>query len=668
MIGNHYQAHKHDVIDLFERYKDKRGNINDGVDINFLTSRIDSLKNSKFTLVVAGEVKAGKSTFINALLGAEVLPSDVLQASSAIVEIFKSENPFLKVKYADGKQENIPDDFSSTQSVNAAKDRLHNICSISEEYRGIPTTLIDEHIIDSTTTLEVNQDFVSLLEQQSGENLEGKTEQLETYINNRSKSEIPVEIDFGYPLKWKFDELRIVDSPGVNAVGGVQDVSFQFFKKANAILFVHPIRPIESESFKKFVNSVISNRSKETLFLVLTHAGLHSDSDVDKLHSEAIRLYEEIIPEERILVVDSLLKLIHDDFENGKTQEEIEDSSEQKDDILPKFEKKAKKQGKELKSILLEHSRFEEMFSAIDDFSMEAPNLQLREILESIKAGYSEQESQYGEKIQRLNDKKRNPQEFEAAIVSINNALEKYKLLMNQTTDDLTSNYSGRHSNWQKDIDKLKEKYSELITESDSLESVRKNTVDAMNEIQDIVNLFSSELTRQLRIMLDETGRSFKNKYKISLPKVDLSLFEIQAKSQAYKQEDVYKEREVDGWDVVTLGISWLFRDKRIKSGKTKTVLDEKQYLEGFQNKCKSSFFEIVNKLPSQSKEVLNSFLDLFSREMKSAIEDRQEALKAEKDKQQTNKEIIHDIKQLEGKKKAIQPEKELLDEVLTNL
>lgn len=102
MLGNKYKAHKDNVIDLFERYKTKKGDINDGVDIKFLESRVESLKNGKFTLAVAGEVKAGKSTFINALLGAEILPSDVLHASSAIVEIFKSETSFLKVKFSDG--------------------------------------------------------------------------------------------------------------------------------------------------------------------------------------------------------------------------------------------------------------------------------------------------------------------------------------------------------------------------------------------------------------------------------------------------------------------------------------------------------------------------------------------------------------------------------------
>src|SRR5690606_18359284 len=123
----------------------------------------------------------------------------------------------------------------------------------------------------------VDDAFVKKLEQHSGESLQGKQILIKRFISERTKNKIPVEIEFGYPLKWEFDELRIVDSPGVNATGGVQDVSFRFFEEANAILFVHPIKPIESESFRKFVDSVISNRSKETLFLILTHAGLYSN-------------------------------------------------------------------------------------------------------------------------------------------------------------------------------------------------------------------------------------------------------------------------------------------------------------------------------------------------------------------------------------------------------
>jgi len=661
MIGKQYKAHKHNVIDIFNSYKEKREALNDGVDIKFLENRISSLKNGKFTLAVAGEVKAGKSTFINALLGAEILPSDVLQASSAIVEIFKSEKSFLKVKYAGGNEDSIYDDLE-TSDVDEAKERLHEICKIADEYRGIPTILIDNHIVESDTEVTINDSFIKRLEQQSGEYLQDKNGVMKRYIKDRTKNSIPVEISFGYPLKWDFDELRIVDSPGVNATGGVQDVSFSFFEEANAILFVHPIKPIESESFRKFVDSVISNRSKETLFLVLTHSGLYSDGEVERLHTEAARLYKNIIPENRILVVDSLLKLIHSDLDNGVSVKKIR-KTESKKKILSSYREQAEDEERELIDVVYESSRFEKMFASIDEFSMKAPNFQLQEILEKIKEGYEEQENQYTEKTERLKKKKKNPQEFENEINRINKALEEYKLLTRETKEDLKSGYSGRHSNWQKDIDELKVKYPELITGSTSIESARKQTTDALNEVQDKIAAFSRELTKRLKEALEKTGKSFKQQHNIAIPKVDLEALEKKAEKSAYRKEDVYETYYERHWYTL-----WIKETKHRRLVGTKKVFDDDQYLEAYKTQCNREFYKIVNNLPNKSKEVLELYLDLFSKEMDSVLNERQKALEKEKGSKQSNEELIKEIELINGKKKAIQLEMSPLIEILEDI
>jgi len=661
MIGKQYKAHKDNVIDLFDNYKNKRGDLDDGININFLESRIESLRNRKFTLTVAGEVKSGKSTFINALLGEEILPSDVLQVSSAIVEIFKSETSFLKVRYADEKREIIYNDLETTDT-NEVNERLHEICKIHDEYRDIPTTLIDDYIKEGDSKLKVDDAFVKKLEQQSGINLQGKHSVVEKYISERTKDKIPVEIEFGYPLKWEFDELRIVDSPGVNAIGGVQYVSFRSFEEANAILFVHPIKPIESESFRKFVDSVISNRSKETLFLILTHAGLYSNDEVERLHAEAVRQYKNVIPENRILVVDSLLKLIHCDLYSGLTVQEIR-KFENKKKILSSYRDQSEEEGRELIDVVYEGSRFAKMFAAIDEFSMKAPTLQLQDILERIKAGYEEQENQYTEKAERLEKEKRNPQEFEEAINRINEALEKYKLLTKQTKEDLKSNYSGIHSPWQKDIDELKRKYPELITGSDSIESARKHTVDALNAAQGKVDDFSMKLTQRLGKALEETGKLFKEEHQISIPKVDLKALEEEAKKSAYKEVNQHKTYFERHWYTL-----WLIETEHKRYAGTKQVFDDEMFLAGYKNKCNEKVYAIANDLPKKSKDVLDLFLELFSKKMDSVINERQKALEAEKEKKQSNDEMIAEIKDLGGKKKNIQPEKLRCIEVLEDI
>jgi hypothetical protein len=90
MIGQRFREKKRAVLDVWERYKKHKGTGEDGVDPVILEHRAKALEEGHYVLAVIGEAKAGKSTLINALLGERILPTDVLQSSSAIVEIFKS--------------------------------------------------------------------------------------------------------------------------------------------------------------------------------------------------------------------------------------------------------------------------------------------------------------------------------------------------------------------------------------------------------------------------------------------------------------------------------------------------------------------------------------------------------------------------------------------------
>ena len=58
----------------------------------------NSYKN-KFVLMIAGEAKSGKSTFINAFLGKEILPTDAKQCTNSIIKIRYGEKLSLILKY-----------------------------------------------------------------------------------------------------------------------------------------------------------------------------------------------------------------------------------------------------------------------------------------------------------------------------------------------------------------------------------------------------------------------------------------------------------------------------------------------------------------------------------------------------------------------------------------
>jgi ribosome biogenesis GTPase A len=73
---------------------------------NCLTQKILSLENKlasgQLHLAVLGQMKRGKSTFINALLGAEVLPTGVLPVTAIITEIRYGSVPDAVIVYSTG--------------------------------------------------------------------------------------------------------------------------------------------------------------------------------------------------------------------------------------------------------------------------------------------------------------------------------------------------------------------------------------------------------------------------------------------------------------------------------------------------------------------------------------------------------------------------------------
>ena len=68
------------------------------------------IKADSFSVAVVGEFKRGKSTFINALLGKEILPSDILPCSATLNRVKYAMSPLVKVMFKDGHEEHIPID------------------------------------------------------------------------------------------------------------------------------------------------------------------------------------------------------------------------------------------------------------------------------------------------------------------------------------------------------------------------------------------------------------------------------------------------------------------------------------------------------------------------------------------------------------------------------
>lgn len=645
MVSNYsfstYKLYKQQVLEIFETYKNLRGEMNDGVDIVGLERRISNLKNNQFLVAVAGEVKAGKSTFINSLIKEEILPTDVLQATSALIEIFYSKKPFLRITYASGKIDTIEED-----SKEIFKIKLKEVASIPEEYRDLPVSLIDLYILEHGTYPKIDDEFIRYLEEKSGlENLKELRYKLENYLLSRNKDNIPIRIELGYPFDWEFDEIRLVDMPGVNAIGGVYDLSFSFLERANAVLFIHPIKPVESESFKKFVSSVITKKSKDVLFLILTHGAVFFE-EKERLLEEAKRIYGSTIPPDRIFVVDSLLKLIYEDLNKGKSFEEIKKEKHKRKWVVY-FQDLAEEEGLNEKEAFLQYSGFKELLPALERFLIETPMITLAEILDTIREGYNEQINIYKETINLLESQKKDREEFVREIEKRQEGLKKLEAYIYLILEEANTYFRGVHSPVEKLLDELKMSYYEVFLKSMSIEELRKHYRDAENDLDSLVKDSLKAISNFFTERLNQIGEKFSEEYKIHVPKIDLTSIEESCRRRVIRREEIVEER------VESLLESWNFlkpwkwfksaRTKKFIVG-TKEILDEEAFLKVLKNELIENFIEVIEKL----REEFYKAFDFYKKRISAILEEKRNYLEKLKQELKSNERIDYEILILE--------------------
>ena len=266
--------------------------------IKKIRADIEKVKNDKFKIIVAGEAKSGKSTFINAYLGIDLLPVDVKQCTSVLLEIKYAKKFKLVATYADGRIEvvNEPEEVKSFLKKHAALD---------DNYRDIPVPTINEEILvkagrkanNKTKKIKIfEEDIKNLIASESVQaaniyhlSLEKYESKIRQYISSYKDNwfNIVTKIEIFYPLSDSLKGVEIIDSPGVCARGGVSEVTTEYIKDANAIIFLKPItgQAIESAQFSQFMNNTIVGRNKEALFLIFTRVAQMNENDLMKLIS-----------------------------------------------------------------------------------------------------------------------------------------------------------------------------------------------------------------------------------------------------------------------------------------------------------------------------------------------------------------------------------------------
>ncbi len=183
---------------------------------------IEKTSNEHFEVAIVGEFKRGKSTLINALLGQEVLPADVLPATATLNRVTYSKDPYVQVEYKNGSNERV--------DIDKLADYVTKLTAESEE-----------------------------------------------------KAETVKEATVYYDTAFCKNNVDIIDTPGLNDDEQMTSVTLSILPKIDAAVFVISANSPFSQFEKDFLEKKMLTSDVGRIIFVVNCFGTFAREDEDKI-------------------------------------------------------------------------------------------------------------------------------------------------------------------------------------------------------------------------------------------------------------------------------------------------------------------------------------------------------------------------------------------------
>jgi hypothetical protein len=513
-----------------------------------------------FTLAVVGEMSAGKSTFINALLGQRgLLPTAYGQTTCVLTEIVDSNEESVIVTFADGKEKK-----TDTQS-------LKQLVSIPKEFEDLPINMINRYIVEGYSYERILKKKPELLELQK---MEIDDNLLKQYFNSHNSSNIPVHVVVKCPLPEAYQGWRIVDTPGVGAIGGIEQATKDFingkdeagYNNVDAIIFVNSgLSQMQRKDFNKFVEDTfetIYDEARKRTFLIITFGAdpkfIYNKGEELK-RAEKLFIEKYNLDRERLVCVDSICSLFYDfvaktmsDISRLK-KKEIPAGWEARDwaaaidirndlqSILAEDEMDINNQN--LLKLLNEYSGFVDLRKKLNIFAEEEKERVYKSLREHIIQDLKSFETQLKKNKNLCEVKlKRTKDEFNKRVDEEREALNKYKQEKNNILQIIRKNYSDKT---------ISDRFNEVEIE---LLALRKevNIYIIKNKAECLLSKVEGQKEQLYRQLSKEFSKSFddlQNKFDVAIPVIDYDSIIRQTERESTISGIIgYKQKPTEGF------------------------------------------------------------------------------------------------------------------------
>ncbi len=520
MIAKDYNQYKEEVVNLYNDYVKTFESFGEEVNES-VRKTADKIEKKIFNLMVLGEAKSGKSTFINAYLGKEILPMDELQCTSSIIKVQRGDKFELKAKKASG-EEIIKTGF------NEIKQFLQTHAAIPDKYRNIPVSTINNMLIEylSKNNKIDDKDIDDFLHREDVKNantfkLDDRKykDSIRKYIEKKSVEwkEIITDIEITCQLPKYMQNITIIDSPGVGAGGNVGKITEDYKENADAIIFVKSLvaGALESDSFTKLINNEITKKQKDFLFLVFTgkYRGL-SDADFKDLKRKAIEMYKSRIDERKILFVDSKIHLFLNKCLELRTKEKIDKFFNEENNKFAEAKLcwlESEKDFRKFEDNMAEKSDFRSVKRAIEKFAYKTNYLQLKAFLENLKKSYFEYKDIFSKSLKIAEENKDDPNGLENKIKRKLEEIDDTYKKMNDGIRYIQKEYIGEDGNSGKiknEVELEKNKYKKELSNFTEYDKMKIETMNIIDKFKDFRKEKANEIIKECDKKLIEYSNS----------------------------------------------------------------------------------------------------------------------------------------------------------------